>query len=157
MSERKGFTIIELIVVIALIAILAGVFINAARPGEQLASARNTTRKNELTVIRNAISQNIADQATGQFSCSSGPIPSSTALMTSQAGPGNYDIASCIILPSGGYGIFTMPFDPATSTSYYNSVTDYNSGYAIMQNASGTITITAPNAELGQTISVTLH
>lgn len=153
--SRAAFTLIELLIVIALMAILMAAYVILANPAGQLAAARNTTRHNQLQVIRNAISQNFADQANGQFSCVSGPIPSSTALMASQPGPGNYDIAPCIILSSGGYGIFALPFDPSASSSYYNSLTDYNSGYTIVQNASGTITIAAPYAELGKTVSVT--
>ena len=151
--NRKGLTLVEIVIVIALLALISTIYFVAANPAGQLASARNNERKNHLQTIMNAIRQNIADQSNEQFSCSSGPIPTSTTRMASTAG--SYNIAPCIVLPNGVYGIFTMPFDPATSSAHYNSNADYDSGYNIMMNSStGQITLSAPAAELKQTISI---
>ena len=156
---NRGFTLIEIMIGVALVVILTGTYFLVANPAQQLGIARNTQRQLYLQTIMNAIRQNIADQTNEQFSCSSGPIPTSTpAKMTSQGGANTYNIAPCIVVESGGvaeYGLFTMPFDPATSTAYYNSLSDYNSGFTIIESASGSITLSAPAAELKQTISVT--
>ncbi len=152
--ERNGFTLIELIVTISLIAIITGVYLIAANPAGQLASARNTQRISNLQAIMNAIRQNIADQSNEQFSCAAGAIPTSTARMKSAAG--GYNIAPCVVLGNGAYGLFSFPFDPNATSSYYNSVSDYDSAYSIAANSStGQITVSAPFAELNQTISVT--
>jgi prepilin-type N-terminal cleavage/methylation domain-containing protein len=155
---RKGFTLIEIIISIALMVILTSVYILVANPAGQLGLSRNSERLLQLQTLMNAIRQNIADQSNEQFSCSAGPIPTSTAIMSSKPGAGNYNIAPCIIVVTGGlaaYGIYTLPFDPSASSSYYNSITDYNTDYTIIQNASGSITLSAPNAELKQAVSIT--
>jgi prepilin-type N-terminal cleavage/methylation domain-containing protein len=152
MKKNSGLTIIEIVVSMALIAILTTVYFLVANPGGQLAAARNSERALHLQTLMNTIRQNIADQSNQQFSCSSGALPTSSKRMTSRPGAGNYDIAPCLI---PAYGIFAMPFDPSATSSYFASVTDYDTAYTVVLNASGTITLSAPSAELKQTVSVT--
>jgi type II secretory pathway pseudopilin PulG len=146
-------TIIEIVIVIALMAILTGVYFVVANPAGQLASSRNSERKFHLQTILNAVRQNMADNR-GQFQCSSGPMPTSTKRMTSVAGVGNYNIAPCLLAPGGI--LFTMPFDPSASSSRYNSVTDYDTAYTIMINASGTVTLFAPYTETSTRVTSTV-
>jgi len=148
-------TLVEIIIVIALMVILTAVYFMVANPGQQLALSRNTERKLQLQAIMNAIQQEKIDQGNEQFSCAAGPIPTSTARMTSRSGVGNYNIAPCIVFATGIYGLFTMPLDPSASSSYFNSVNDYDSGYNIIANASGSITLSAPYAELKLPITQT--
>lgn len=147
---RSGLTLIEIIISVAMIAVLSAIYFFVANPAQQLAGSRNTERQLQLQAIMNAIRQNIADQSNEQFACANGPIPTSTKTMASSAG--SYNIGPCLV-PT--YGIFTMPFDPSASSSHYVSVNDYDTGYAIVMNASGSITLSAPNAEMSQTVSIT--
>lgn len=150
MYKRNGMTLIEIVIVIALITIITGIYFLAANPAGQLASSRNTERALQLQTIMNSIRANIADQSNEQFSCSSGTIPTSTMRMTSSAG--GYNIGPCLV-PTYTYN---LPFDPSASSSHYLSNTDYDTGYYISINSStGQITLSAPYAELGKTISVT--
>jgi prepilin-type N-terminal cleavage/methylation domain-containing protein len=150
MNVKKGFTLIELIIAISLIAIISGVYIVAANPTGQLASSRNTARQSDLQAIMVAIRSNIDDQGNEQFSCTSGSIPTSTTRMTSAAG--GYNIAPCLV-PTY---IFSLPFDPTATSSHYTSNSNYDTGYSIVINSStGQITLSAPYAELGKTISFT--
>jgi len=64
---------------------------------------------------------------------------------------GSYNIAPCIV-PTY---IAAMPSDPSASGTFYYSPSNYNTGYSIIINASGSITLSAPKAELGKTISIT--
>ena len=146
---RRGITFIEIIITIAIIALLAGIYFMVANPAAQLAGARNTQRQFDLQAIGNSIRANYADTGNESFTCSAGTLPASTTIMKSAAG--GYNIGSCLVptyMPN-------LPIDPIASSAYYNSPTDYNTGFAISQNASGVITLSAPNAELGKTISVT--
>jgi prepilin-type N-terminal cleavage/methylation domain-containing protein len=147
---RKGFTLIEILVSISVIVVLTSIYFFVANPAQQLGAARNSERQLQLQTIMNAIRQNIADQSNQQFSCTSGSLPTSTKKMTSSVG--GYNIAPCLV-PT--YGIFTIPFDPTTSTAHWVSISDYDSGYTIILNASGSITLAAPAAELKQTVSIT--
>ena len=58
---NKGFTLIEILVVIGIIAILATIVIIAINPARQFAQARNTDRTSSVNAILNAIGQRIAD------------------------------------------------------------------------------------------------
>ena len=143
---RPGFSLIELLIVIAIIAILAGAVILAVNPGRQFSQARNSSRRTHVTSILNAIGQNTADNA-GTFTCAAGAIPAvSTPL---QSGAGGYDICDCLV-PNQ---LASMPFDSAATGAGYTSCADYTTGYNIIQDAvSSRVTISAPGAELGQVI-----
>ena len=148
--QKKGFTLIEILIAIALIVIMGGIAIIALNPGEQLARGRNAARISNLHTILNAIWQNKSDNKSAIFDCGAGDIPTSATKMAVDAL--NYDIAPCLVpiyLPE-------MPYDPNAAGAHYAATTDYDTGYNIMLNASTSrITVSAPNAELGETISVT--
>ena len=52
---EKGFTLVELLIVIAIIAILAGAVVVTINPGEQFAQARNSTRDQHIQTISSGI------------------------------------------------------------------------------------------------------
>lgn len=54
---RKGFTLLEILLVVGAIAVLASVVIVAINPGKQLAAARNTTRQIDVHTIADALYQ----------------------------------------------------------------------------------------------------
>lgn len=148
-TSRVGLTLVEVLITVALIVILTSVYLLDANPGGQLAATRNNRRTVDLENIMLAIKQNIADQGNEQFGCAAGPIPTTTEIMASASGSGYYNIAPCLV-PTY---IEAMPFDPIASSAYYASPSAYNTGYAIVMNASGTIILSAPYAELGKTVT----
>src|SRR4030042_864409 len=58
---QKGFTLIEILVVIGIIAILAAVVLIAINPAKQFAQARNSQRTSNVNAILNAIGQRMTD------------------------------------------------------------------------------------------------
>ena len=60
-KQNKGFTLIEILVVIGIIAILATIAIIAINPARQFAQARNSQRYSNVESILNAIGQRVAD------------------------------------------------------------------------------------------------
>ena len=150
LSSQRGFTLVEILIVLALIAILVGAVLVALNPGRQFATGRNSTRYSHLNTIMNAISSNAAEN-NGVFTCASaGTIPATATEIGSTAGL--YDIAPCLVTEY----LASMPYDPSDSDAAWTSETSYLTGYTILQNATtGAITIDAPTAELSADISIT--
>jgi prepilin-type N-terminal cleavage/methylation domain-containing protein len=150
MHARGGFTLIEIIVALSILTITMVIGFVALNPGGQLATSRNTQRIFHLQGIMNGIRQNMADTSGNAFTCATGPIPTVATKMAT--GGGNYNIAPCLV----PIYIPIMPYDLKATGAHYVSNADYDSGYNIVRNAtSGQITLSAPGAELGQTISIT--
>ncbi|MEK7187977.1 MAG: type II secretion system protein [Patescibacteria group bacterium] len=150
MKTRNAFTLVEIILSVGLMVIVGALVIRSINPAGQLAKARNNQRTSDLNAIGLWVRELTAENRTGVFPCAAGDIPTSSKKMAS-SGTSTYDIAPCIVpyLPA-------MPYDPSASGAYYTSVTDYDSGYYILKTSStGVITLSAPSAQLGQTISVT--
>lgn len=63
MSHKKGFTLLEILLVVGIIAVLAAIVIIAINPGRQLATLRNTQRKSSLAEINKAAQQYYIDHS----------------------------------------------------------------------------------------------
>jgi prepilin-type N-terminal cleavage/methylation domain-containing protein len=61
-ATHRGFTLLEMLLVIAIIAILAAIVIVAINPARQLAQARNAQRASDLNAIQKAIQQYYIDE-----------------------------------------------------------------------------------------------
>jgi prepilin-type N-terminal cleavage/methylation domain-containing protein len=145
----SGFTLIEVLVVIGLIAILAAVVIIAINPGRQFAQARNAQRTSNVAAVLNAIGQRLTDNK-GIFSGNGCPdIGSLTASTT-------YNIYSSNVATSTGsvdLSCLTPAYIPALPTD--PSATGDDTGYDLMRDSNNRYTVSAPSAELGESISIT--
>lgn len=149
-AGRQGFTIAELVVGVMVFAFVAIAGVMLLNPKGQLARGNDSKRYSHVNAILNAIRQNTIDNRSG-FSCAAGAIPTTIKRMASGAGTSTYDIAPCIV----PVYLEKMPYDPTVSGAHFGGVTDYDSGYSVVRNASsGQITVSAPFAE-AKAITVT--
>jgi len=147
-KRDSGFTLIEILVVIGIIAILAAVVLIAINPARQFQQARDSQRTSNVNAILNGIGQYIADNR-GDLSDDM-KTATTTAANISSAGVNICDDLVPIYLPS-------LPVDPDNGEAVAKSgCGDYDTGYQITRDDFGRITISAPKTEVSTTtISVT--
>ena len=126
---KKGFTLLELLIVISILAILSTVVVLVLNPAEYLAQARDAQRISDLTTLNSAITFYLANVSNptwtgcGTIVCTfSGNIPGtstacgSTSSSTVVTGSGWVPIQFSAITPSSPIG--REPVDPTNDTTY---------------------------------------
>lgn len=141
-NNKKGFTLIEILIGIGLIAILATVVLVALNPARQFAQGRNSQRISNVNAILNAIGQRTADnKGIFETGCAAGIIPTAAAKMQKSGG---YDIRPCI---APTY-LAEIPFDPSIGNNTCNSdcsTGSYSTEYTVARDSTaGRITVCAP-------------
>ncbi len=149
-NSNQGFTLIEILVVIGIIAVLAAIVVVAINPSRQFAQARNSQRISNVETILNAIGQNIADNK-GVLTCddSAVVVPTASGHYISED---DQDLWDCLVptyMPA-------MVIDPLEGTCTPDSEeATYNTCYSIKRDSTtNRLTIAAPNAELEENISL---
>jgi len=133
-SLKKGFTLVELLIVIAILAVLAAAVVIVLNPAELLAQARDSQRLNDLDTLKNALSIYIAQASSIDLGvCAAGGI--CTADPGAAAGP--FTATTCADISStntvggagwvdvdfssipGGSPIPFLPVDPSNTATYF--------------------------------------
>jgi len=158
-SLQEGFTLVEVLVVIGILAILLAITLVAINPGQHFQDSRNTQRSSNVSAILDAIYEYESQH--------SGSVPPSLSGVTTAE-----EISNLAVAPVGGQvnlctdlvpaDIADLPMDPSSTVSSVTggptpcdaSTTHYDTGYTIAKSASNRFTVAAPLAE-GTTISVT--
>lgn len=143
MGVKRGFTLLEVLLVVAMISILAGIVILALNPTKQLADTRNGQRKVDVNTILNAVYQYSIDN--------SGVLPSGIALSTTEickTGATCTGLLDLSVLTTNQKYMVSMPFDPTGASTN-------GTGYFASKSANGRVTVSASSAENSITVSVT--
>ena len=133
-SPRAGFTLIEPLVVIGIIAVLAAIVIIAINPARQFAQARNSQRTSNVTAILNAVGQNLADNK-GVWKC---PGFDYFTVTGAEISAGSANIRSCLV-PTY---ISELPVDPSNGVAWDGAT--YDTHYTIATSSEGRFTVCAP-------------
>lgn len=151
-TVKRGFTLMEVLVVIGIIAILAGVVLVAINPSRQFQQARDSQRTSNTAAILNAVGQYVVDHK--------GDLPANISSTTKQnIASGGADICKDLV-PTY---IPALPTDPSSLHKGAGLIeTDCTSGhtydtkYTIQKDANGRITVTAaPETPGADPISMT--
>lgn len=146
----QGFTLLEVLMVIGILAILAAVVLVAINPARQFKIARDSQRNANISTILNAVGQNLTDHG-GVFTCEGviTAIPTSKTQISST--DGDFDIARCLVPDY----LSVLPFDPSKEGASFTDELDYNTGYFIESDVEGRITVSADGEVSNTTLTVT--
>ena len=157
LQAQQGFTLLEILLVIALIAILAGIIVVAINPAKQLTTGRNVQRQSDVNTIIDAVYQYTIDN--------NGPLPTgipsvadcSTACKTIAAtnevckltatGTCSSGVDLSALTTNAKY-LVAIPVDPTVSD------TDGSGYYICKDSTSGTVTVCAPSTETAYGASI---
>lgn len=142
MKRSSGFTLIEILLVVSAIAILASIVVLAINPNKQLGETRNAPRRADVNTILNAVYQ---------YSVDTGSLPGSITTMQKEicrTGGACAGLVDLSVLTSNEKYVTSIPVDPTGASAN-------GAGYEIFKTANNRITVVAPDAEQGVTISVT--
>lgn len=151
---KRAFTLVEILIVIAIIGILLIVTLVAINPTRQFAQTNNAKRRIDLRAILDSVNQYSSDNKgllPGRDANGVNTIPSGTPAYISDTGAN----ICADVMPTY---IAQLPSDPKAANGGV-PITDcdnpYNTEYKIVRSADNRITVSAPLAELGETISFT--
>ncbi len=138
--SQKGFTLLEILLVVAALAILAGIVVFAINPSRQLKLTRDAQRKVDINTVLNAVYQ---------YNIDNGTFPGPGALTTTAQDICRTGAADCTgfidlsDLTANSTYIPSFPIDPL------EPATVAGTGYTILKTANNRITVTATLAENG--------
>lgn len=146
-TNEKGFTLPEILVVTTVIVVFVVVSVALLRPVDLTNNFYNAQRRTDIAELAQALQR--YKKNTGSF-----PATIPTSLTGIGSSERSYDMCAFVV-PSY---LSDLPSDPRAGLSAYGdeqAETDkpcnikgvsYITGYSIMRNADGTLTLTAPSA-----------
>jgi type IV pilus assembly protein PilA len=144
-TSNKGFTLIEILVVIGIIAILAAIVIIAINPARQFAQARNSQRTSNVNAILNGVGQYVSDNK--------GVLPAAVTAAVQNVADTGANLCATLV-PTYMPALVVDPVqdpDGAGALAQGQAVptascgATYDTAYTIIKDAVGRVTVCAPN------------
>ncbi|MCK5461072.1 prepilin-type N-terminal cleavage/methylation domain-containing protein [Candidatus Gracilibacteria bacterium] len=147
--RNNGFTMMEILLVVAAIGILAGIVIVAINPGKQLGNTKDAQRSSNVNTILNAVYQYSIDNK--------GNLPTSITVTATEICSTGTSAVTCSAnglinlseLTDNEEYIVSIPMDPDGETIVNGT------GYTIAKTAHGRVVVSAPKTYNTEDISVT--
>jgi len=139
---KRGFTFTEILIIIAILGILASI-VTVSIPAVR-AKQRNAQRATDTSLILHAIYQYALDNS-NQLPTAITNATTTICRTSATSCRGAIDLG---VLTQNQKYIVAIPTDPLSTSTV-------STGYSIMKNAVGRVTISAPSAEAGSTILIT--
>ncbi len=143
---RRGFTLIEILIVIGIIAILTGIVMGAVNPARMLAQARNTARWSGAEAILTALNQYAIGHSGGLPSGIPTDGPKGICRSGALTCVNGVDLSA---LTQNGAYLVALPVDPQAPLVGTGTL------YTVVFSSGSRLTVAAPNAELEEVISLT--
>lgn len=157
-TEKRGFTLLELLIVIGILAILGTVTVLVLNPAELFRQARDSQRVENMSSLRSALGLYTATVSTpdldgGTSSCATlcytgasgigancgqgrnATSTKTTTIDTTRESDGNGWIPVNLAAIPGGAPLASLPVDPINDTSYYFSYACDNTNKTFELNA----------------------
>ncbi len=144
-KNNKGFTLVEILVVMGVLSILFTIILTVTNPAKQFSRANNTKRRSDIVAILNAIGAYSADNK--------GALPIGISTIAANITDSVNGANICVLLVPKY--IPSLPTDPSLKTNDITTCTNYNTGYTVVKDANNRVTLAAPNQENGEVISIT--
>lgn len=144
---KKGFTLIELVIVIGILAILATVVVLVLNPAQLLAQARDSQRMSDLGSIKSAIALYLATATSTTITAGPRSTVNTTCWFTVCTGSavctvfatttvdGNGWVAVDLRGTTGGSPLSALPLDPSQTATYQYAYKGYDTDKTFELNA----------------------
>lgn len=135
-KQSKGFTLVELLVVIAIVAILAAVVVLIINPLELTRRGRDAARLSDLSNLQNAINVAVqeATDSGAAILCNGGTYPCRGDSYPLAASDRLSDGTGWVLVNLGGQqsvSVPTLPVDPTNNATYYYTYCADNDAWEI--------------------------